>query len=116
LFSGLTPTPIIGGISRYKPIRLDLLVRDAVCAAQARAANAASLGGPDAASANEDIRQIQVLIDQARASLSTAVNDGDLDSTTAGSITAALDSAESNLSLAGLSQAAADLATGCNLF
>jgi len=116
LYSGLTPGPVIGGISRYKPIRLDLLVRDAVCAAQARAANAASLGEPDAASANEDIRQIEVLIDQARASLSTAVNDGDLGSATAGSITAALDLAESNLSLAGLSQAAADLATGCNLF
>lgn len=116
LFSGLTPAPIIGGISRYKPIRLDLLVRDAVCAAQARAANAASLGGSYAASANEDIRQIQVLINQAQASLSTAVNDGDLDSATAGTITAVLDSAESNLSLAGLSQAAADLATGCDLF
>ena len=116
LFSGLTPAPIIGGISRYKPIRLDLLVRDAVCAAEARAANAASLGGPDAASANEDIRQIQVLIDQARASLSNAVDDGDIDDATAGSITTALDLAESNLSLAGLSQAAADLDTGCNLF
>ncbi len=116
LFSGLTPAPIIGGISRYKPIRLDLLGRDAVCAAQARAANAASLGAPDAASADEDIRQIQVLIDQSRAALSNAVNDGDIDSATASSITAALDLAEPNLSLAGLSQAAADLATGCNLF
>jgi len=116
LFSVLTPAPIIGGISRYRPIRLDLLVRDAVCAAEARAANSASLGAPDAASANEDIRQIQVLIDQVRASLSNAVIDGDIDNITAGSITAALDSAEPNLSLAGLSQAASDLATGCNLF
>lgn len=116
LFAGLTPAPIIGGISRYKPIRLDLLARDAVCAAQARAANAASLGAPDAASANEDIRQLQVLIDQSRAALSNAVNDGDIDSVTASSIAAALDLAEPNLSLAGLSQAAADLATGCNLF
>ncbi len=116
LFPGLTPDPIIGGISRYKPIRLDLLVRDAVCAAQTRAANAASLGAPDAASANEDIRQIKVLIDQARAALGNAVTDGDIDNATASSVTAALDLAESNLSLEGLSQAAADLATGCNLF
>ncbi len=116
LFPAKTPASITGGITRYKPIRLDLLARDAVCAAQARAANAASLGPLETASANEDILQLQVLLDQSRAALSRAVNDGDIDNTTASSITAALDLAEPNLSLSGLSQAAADLATGCDLF
>ncbi len=34
---------VIGGISRYKPVRNDLLVRDAVCAAGVRARNAAEV-------------------------------------------------------------------------
>jgi len=42
MYPELTPD-ITGGIARFKPIRLDLLARDAVCAAQARGANAGTL-------------------------------------------------------------------------
>jgi hypothetical protein len=34
---------VTGGIARFKPIRLDLLARDATCAAEARGANASIL-------------------------------------------------------------------------
>ncbi len=54
---------VIGGISRYKPVRNDLLVRDASCAAGVRARNAASIADSAPNSAMQDIRQIQVLID-----------------------------------------------------
>ncbi|MBW2686147.1 MAG: PQQ-like beta-propeller repeat protein, partial [Deltaproteobacteria bacterium] len=70
---------IIGGISRYKPIRNDLLAQDASCAAGVRARNAATIADASPASANQDIRQIQVLIDQSRAAIARAASDGDLD-------------------------------------
>ena len=77
IFPGLTP-PLTGGVTRYAPKRLDLLIRDAVCAAAARAQNAFSnLGAcPDAVAV--DIKQIQVLIDQCRNSAPQAVLDGNL--------------------------------------
>ena len=42
IYLDLTPD-ITGGIARFKPVRLDLLARDAICAAKARAENAATL-------------------------------------------------------------------------
>jgi hypothetical protein len=77
IFPWLTP-PLTGGITKYAPKRLDLLIRDAVCAAADRAQNAFSNHDlcPDAAAV--DIRQIQLLIDQCRHSAPQAILDGDL--------------------------------------
>ncbi|MGB5267776.1 MAG: hypothetical protein WBN30_14370 [Polyangiales bacterium] len=105
---------VIGGISRYKPVRNDLLVRDAVCAAGVRARNAATVVDSVPASAMQDIRQIQVLIDQSRAAIERAVADGDLDAPSAAQFAAGLDRAESNLDLAGLRTAASELLAVCN--
>ncbi|MDH3486246.1 MAG: hypothetical protein OEM16_18685, partial [Myxococcales bacterium] len=101
LFDELT-NDVIGGISCYKPVRNDLLVRDATCAAGARAENAATIADAAPASANEDILQIQVLIDQSRAALARAVTDQDLDASAADALEADLNAAEANLSIPGL--------------
>ncbi len=105
---------IIGGISRYKPVRNDLLAQDASCAAGVRARNAPTISDSSPTSATEDIRQIQVLLDQSRAAIARAVADADLDAVTAVSLNAGLDAAEANLSIVGLTAAAADLIGVCN--
>ncbi|MDH3203003.1 MAG: hypothetical protein OEM15_19100 [Myxococcales bacterium] len=113
LFDELT-NDVIGGISCYKPVRNDLLVRDATCAAGARAENAATIADAAPASVNEDILQIQVLIDQSRAALARAVTDQDLDASAADALEADLNAAEANLSIPGLETAAASLLSICN--
>ncbi|MEM7434821.1 MAG: hypothetical protein AAF436_06680 [Myxococcota bacterium] len=69
---------VIGGISRYKPIRNDLLAHDALCAAGARALNASTLVDGARPSAEEDLRQIGALIDQSEEALARAAEAGDL--------------------------------------
>ena len=105
---------VIGGISRYKPVRNDLLVRDASCAAGVRARNAASIADSAPNSAMQDIRQIQVLIDQSRAAIDRAVADADLDAAAAATLGSALDRAEENLNINGLRSVASELLTVCN--
>jgi hypothetical protein len=105
---------VIGGISRYKPVRNDLLVRDASCAAGVRARNAASIAISAPNSAMQDIRQIQLLIDQSRAAVDRAVADADLDSASAATLRSALDRAEADLSVSGLPSVASELLTVCN--
>jgi len=105
---------VIGGISRYKPVRNDLLVRDAACAAGVRARNAATVADSAPESAMQDIRQIQVLIDQSREAINRAVTDGDLDTASAATLHSGLDRAESNLSITGLRSVASELLTVCN--
>lgn len=112
LFPDLTDD-VIGGISRYKPVRNDLLVRDASCAAGVRARNASTIADSAPASAAQDIRQIQVLIDQSRAAIDRAVSDGDLDGTAAADFEADLDAAEASLSIDGLREAAGSLLAVC---
>jgi outer membrane protein assembly factor BamB len=104
---------IIGGISRYKPVRSDLLAQDASCAAGVRARNAATIADSAPASAAQDIRQVQALIAQSRAAIARAVSDGDLDVASAASLDAGLDTAEANLTMAGLARAADDLIGVC---
>lgn len=96
LYPGLTD-PIIGGISRYKPVRNDLLARDAVCAASARAINASTLSAGEVLSAEADIRQIRVLLNQAISAISKAENDSDLSNLEARVLTSSISAVESDL-------------------
>jgi len=105
---------VIGGISRYKPVRNDLLARDASCAAGVRARNAATIADSSPKSAEQDIRQIRVLIEQSEAALDRAVNDGDLDGSDADALGADLDSIAEALSMAGLDASANELIRVCN--
>jgi hypothetical protein len=77
LFGSLVP-PLTGGITKYAPKRLDLLVRDIACAAADRAANAHANVGICPDSADADVTQILALIDQALTAGPQAVADGDL--------------------------------------
>jgi outer membrane protein assembly factor BamB len=113
LYSGLTKD-IIGGISCYKPVRSDLLARDATCAAGVRARNAATLGDSASASTLQDLRQIRVLIDQSRDAIGRAVTDDDLEADAAAALNQDLDRAEASLSAGELARGANDLLRVCN--
>jgi hypothetical protein len=105
---------IIGGISRYKPVRNDLLARDATCAAGVRARNAATVVDSAPKSAEQDIRHILVLIDQSRAALQRAVTAGDLEADAADVVDVDLASIAETLSLFGLDAAGNALIRICN--
>lgn len=112
----LTPD-VIGGISRFKPIRLDLMARDAICAAEARAANASTLDQSSALDAiNTDIRQLTFLLKQAGEALDQAVNDGDLGQATASELSALLERSTASLMPESLPQVAAELSAACAKF
>ncbi|MEO0435442.1 MAG: hypothetical protein AAF098_00900 [Pseudomonadota bacterium] len=115
LFPGQTED-IIGGISRYKPIRLDVMARDAICAAASRVSNAASLGLEHTASAEEDILQVKVLLKQARTASKAAVADGDMSREIHLTVNALMDQADGDLSVPTLTRATAPLSKACSTF
>jgi hypothetical protein len=116
MYPDLTPD-ITGGIARFKPIRLDLLARDAICAAQARGANASTLNKTtELAAINTDIRQIRVLIKQANGAITKAVSDGDMKPEDAGTLGLLLEQSAPKLTTANLQHAVTDLATACAVF
>ena len=73
----ITPQPV-GGVTKYGAARLDLLARDASCAAADRALNAWLHIDECSDSAQADAAQILDLIAQARAAGEQAFADGDL--------------------------------------
>jgi hypothetical protein len=116
MYPDLTPD-ITGGIARFKPIRLDLLARDAICAAEARGANASTLNQTtELAAINTDIRQIKVLIKQAGGAIPKAVSDGDMTADDASTLDNLLEQSTVRLTPAGLTQAVTDLAAACAMF
>ena len=116
IYPDLTPE-VTGGIARFKPIRLDLLARDAICAAEARAANASTLDhATEPAAINTDIRQIKVLLTQAESAIPKAVGDGDMTSEDAATLNDLLEKSTVNLSPATLGEAARDMAAACSMF
>lgn len=76
-----SPMPIQGGITRYKAVHLELLIRDALWAASTRAENAASLTND--AVINDNVFQIQQLLDQVLRTLPAAVKEGNISSASA---------------------------------
>ena len=116
LFPDLT-ADVTGGIARFKPIRLDLLARDAMCAAQARAANASSLDPlAEKAAVDSDVRQITFLISQAENAIATAVSDGDMTEDDATYFRDLQAKSISRLAVGELSAAADSLSAACNVF
>ncbi len=69
---GLSTAPLVGGITKFAVARADLLMRDAACAAAARARNAAAQSACVAGVA-ADVVQIGELIAQARAAAPEAI-------------------------------------------
>ena len=116
MYPDLTPE-VTGGIARFKPIRLDLLARDAICAAEARGANASTLDhATELAAINTDIRQIKVLLTQAESAIPKAIGDGDMTSEDAATLNDLLEKSTMNLSPATLGEAARDMAAACSMF
>ena len=114
MYPDLTPA-IIGGIARFKPIRLDLLARDAICAAAARAANAGTLDETaERAAINTDIRQIKVLLKQAAGAIAKAVSDGDMATENAATLDALIEQSIARLTLSDLKGAVTELGTACS--
>lgn len=73
-----SPQPVVGGITRFKPIHQDLLIRDALWAAANRARNAASLGDAYVEEVEGDIFQIKQLLDQCHRTAPAAMQEGSI--------------------------------------
>lgn len=117
LFGNLGMThPLSGGVGKFGVKRFDLLIRDAACAASARALNAFNNAGPCPDSAEADIRQIQNLINQSRRSSTKAIADGDLTSGDWTTLDEYLSLAEASLSPGTLDVAAGHLQMVCDFF
>jgi len=108
--------PITGGVGKYAARRLDLLIRDAACAGAARTSNAHDNEGACPASAAADIRQVQRLLDQCRASSAKAIADGDLTPEDWAVLDGYLALAEASLAPGTLDAAAASLQQACDFF
>ncbi len=115
LFGDLTHA-VVGGIQRYAPRRLDLQIRDAVCAGAARALNAHVNVETCPDSAEADIRQIGYLIDQSREVSANAISKGDLASADWTTLDGYLTDAETSLSVSTLDVAASHLQQACDFF
>ena len=103
--------------STRSPIRLDLLAHDAICAAEARGANAGTLDQTtDLAAINTDIRQIKVLLKQAGNAIDKAVDDGDMTAEKASTPGDLLAQSAAKLTPASLELAVTDIAAGCRMF
>ncbi|MEH6550131.1 MAG: PQQ-binding-like beta-propeller repeat protein [Pseudomonadales bacterium] len=108
---------VTGGIARFKPIRLDLLARDAICAAEARGANASTLNpSTEQAAIDTDIRQIKVLLKQASHAITKAADDGDMTAEKASTLGNLLEQGTANLTRASLEQVVSSLASACTMF
>jgi outer membrane protein assembly factor BamB len=115
-YPDLTPD-VIGGVSRFKPIRLDLLARDAICAAEARAANAGTLDQTaETAAVSTDICQIGFLITQAENGIEQAVSDSDMTQGDADSLRDLLAQSSTSLAAGDLASSATTLNSACEMF
>ncbi len=108
--------PIIGGISRYKPVRLDLLVRDTSCAANDRLVNMQPWYLDNPAAAADDFCQVAALIEQARNSLEKAVADGDLNEADGNLLRNSLESASQSLAQKNIQDSRQHLESICAFF
>ena len=116
LFPELTGD-VTGGIARFKPVRLDLLARDAICAAEARAANANTLNQiTEAAAVSIDSRQIGFLIIRAENAIQTAVSDNDMTQADAELLRTLLAESSASLAAGELTSSVTALNSACDMF
>lgn len=104
-----------GGIARFKPVRLDLLIRDALWAASKRAANAFGNVAKYPEAAKADMRQIRDLMEQCRSCAPRALGDGDLKPETWKAIEGILGDVENKLNLKELAPVAVALGKASDL-
>jgi hypothetical protein len=112
-------SPVLGGITKFAPERLDLLARDAICAASDRAQNAQANRNVCPESAEADVVQIVELITQARWAGRQAIDAGDFTAEGWNSVEAELATTERALdqgSLENLVAASEALRRACDVF
>lgn len=115
LFGDKLP-PLVGGIQRYKPMRHDLLARDAVCAAGALAQRMLQTDGSDprsVASRRDDLAQIGFLVDQTQRARLTALKDKEMTSAEAQALDTSLTIISSDLNADRFAAVAEELAKTC---
>ncbi|WP_457553826.1 hypothetical protein [Desulfobacula sp.] len=96
---GFKMKSITGGVTKFRPVRLDLLARDAVHAAIDRAANANQIKEKYPESAMADIKHITTLLHQALKALPIAVTDNNMTKENADKIEKAINHSLSGLEL-----------------
>lgn len=115
-FFGDKLTPITGGISKYSPIRHDLLIRDALCAAAERVSNAAKNSAVcPVGSVDADIIQINNLIYQVYMHSAAAIEAGELSSDKWKKIDEQLALTRKNIKSENLELAAQPLSQACEM-
>lgn len=108
--------PLVGGIHRYRPLRYDLLARDAACAAAGRAARWLATDPVHKASQRDDVAQIGILLRQAIDALAPATQRGELAAERSGEIATSLAGALTSLAGMELGVASSHLGNVCALF
>ena len=94
-----------------------MLARDAICAAEARAANASTLDQTaEIAAVSTDIRQIRFLITQAENAIENAVSDGDMTQGDADPLSDLLTQSFASLAAGDLAGSATTLNSACEMF
>jgi len=112
LFGDALP-PLVGGIQRYKPVRVDLLVRDAVCAASNLAQRMDRTDPGQAASRRDDAAQIAVLLSQAVRAVPTAIGRGEMTDERGRELGRSIDAVRADLAAHRANAVADGLARGC---
>lgn len=108
---------VTGGVARFKPVRLDLLARDAICAAGARAANASTLDQTaEVVAISTDIRQIRFLMKQAENGIVQSISNGDMTPGDANSLRELLAQGLDSLAASDLAGSATVLNSACDMF
>lgn len=105
--------PLVGGITRYKPIRNDLLARDAICAAGNLATRMLATDPANAASRRDDLAQISVLLNQATQTIVGAIGRNEFTPQVAGELTIAIDRARTSIDLRNESAGVSELKAMC---
>jgi hypothetical protein len=114
--TGRSNGKLIGGIGQYRPVRTDLLARDAVCAAAGRASNAGRHREMPREAARAEARQITALIAQARDAAQRAVASRDLHGSERAELESLLDLAAVAIADAHFDTAETPLTAACARF
>lgn len=95
----LSPQPVVGGITRFKPVRYDLFLRDALQAAANRAENAASIVSIDRGAVAADIFHLGQLLKQCHQLGASGLSEGSLNTELWSRIEQALNLAKNTLEI-----------------
>ncbi|MCG8670151.1 MAG: PQQ-like beta-propeller repeat protein [Pseudomonadales bacterium] len=115
LFPNLTP-PLVGGVSRYKPIRQDLLVRDAGCAANDRLENYLNTYTVASNSSQVEQQQIHTLLEQSLVTVPFAEAEGSLSESQGEALETLLEATIDALAQQQITSAQQMAAAMCNTF